>query len=125
MLGRVLLIVIATVACCTHALASDFNSFIAEGESQGYATYWNAKSTDDGGWKYIGGWLNSFGTVVEEQEFFSDGEIDDSAGGVPAGGPKPFHDWASGHGFSIGSGTWGPSGPPCGIFHVCDFRDIY
>lgn len=125
MLGRALLVVIATVAWCPHAMAGDLNNFIADGESQGFSTYWNTISTAGGGWKYIGGWMDSSATVVEEQEFFSDGTLDDEAGGSPSGGPQPFHDWASGHGFSIGSGNWGPSGRPCGIFHVCDSRDVY
>jgi hypothetical protein len=127
MLGRAILVVVATVALCTSAMASDLNDFIAEGDSHGLYTYWATKSHGEGGWKYIAGWMDETGVVVEEQEFFSDSTIDPEKGGVPTGGPKSFHDWANSHGFSTGSGTWGPSGQPCGIFHVCDngHWDIY
>ncbi|NGP52335.1 hypothetical protein G6N75_02355 [Thioalkalivibrio sp. XN8] len=122
------MILIATIAWCNFAMASgheDVNSFIDEGDAKGFHTYWNTKPDGEGGWKYAAGWMDSSGLAVEEQEFFSDGRIDSAEGGTPTGGPQEFHDWASGHGFSTGSGTWGALGQPCGIFHVCDDTDVY
>jgi hypothetical protein len=131
MLGRtlsILILLVATVAWSAQAVSDEYdqlNSFTEEGDLNGFHTYWNTKPDGAGGWKYIAGWMDSNGTVVEEQEFFSDGAIDSSKGGTPVGGPKGFHDWASSHGFSINSGTWGDLGRPCGLLEVCPDWDIF
>lgn len=113
---RFILVFILSLLPFSHSMASgDLNEFISDGNSQGYTAYWNTKNLSDGSWQYVGSWLDAFGGVVQEAFF-------DSAGRSVRDTPIPyqdFHDWAGGHGFSVGSGNWRT---PCGVYQTCDGR---